>query len=336
MTVETAEPIAVLRAQPPLSRIGLAHPLTAQALGRLRDAQPGLRFDLLAPGDWHAKAAHVQAVLLGRGSIPVDELLDHAPDLRWIHSVGAGVDRLVTPRLRDSGVVLTNSSGVHAVAIAEHVLALMLAFARRLPSLLASQAQSRWAQRPLQGTFELQGQTLAVLGLGAIGSALAHKASALGLRVLAVRRRPGPPPHGVARVAGFDELDGVLREADHVAICLPLTGATRGLFDAQRLGRLKPGAHLYNIGRGAIVDSHALQLALDDGRLAGAGLDVTDPEPLPADSRLWLHPRVIITSHTSGMTPHNAGRVIDIFIDNLGRAQRGEPLRNAVDLDAGY
>jgi phosphoglycerate dehydrogenase-like enzyme len=336
MTIETAEHPATVRAGLQLQRVGLAHSLAEADAQRLREAHPALRFEPLPATGWHGAAAEIQALLLGRGRLPVDELLDHAPKLRWIQTAGAGVDRLLTPRLRDSGIVLTNSSGVHAVAIAEHVLGLMLAFARQLPLLLQSQAASRWAQRPLRGTFELQGQTLAVLGLGAIGAALAQKASAFGLRVLAVRRRPGPPPPGVERVVGFDGLDAVLREADHVAICLPLTDATRGLFDAPRLARLKPGAHLYNIGRGAIVDSHALLRALEGGRLAGAGLDVTDPEPLPTASRLWRHPRVIITSHTSGSAPHNAARVVDILIDNLGRAQRGEPLRNVVDLDAGY
>ncbi|KAF1049192.1 D-2-hydroxyacid dehydrogenase [Xylophilus sp.] len=323
-----------------LRHVGLAHPLDEAAVQRLRTAFPALRFEPVPREGWQSAVAQADALLLGRQAVPVDALLEHALRLRWIHGVGAGVERLVTPRLRASGVVLTNSRGVHAVPIAEHVLALMLAFARQLPALLQSQQAARWIDKPLRGTFELQGQTLAVVGLGEIGGALARKAAALGLRVLAVRRRPqqggGALPPGVERVAGLDGLDAVLAEADHVAVCLPLTDATRGLFDAARLARLRAGAHLYNIGRGALVDSAALLAALESGRLGGAGLDVTDPEPLPSESPLWRHPRVVITAHTSAASPRNGARMLDILADNLGRAARGEPLRNQVDLAQGY
>lgn len=320
-----------------LRHVGLAHPLGEPDVQRLRTAFPALRFEPLPPSGWEPLAAEVDAVLLGRQTIPVDALLEHAPRLRWIHGVGAGADRLVTPRLRASGVVLTNSSGVAAVPIAEHVLALILAFARQLPVLLQAQQASRWFDKPLRGTFELQGQTLAVVGMGEIGGALAQKAAALGLRVLGVRRQPGGAlPPGVERLVGLDDLDAVLAEADHVAVCLPLTEATRGLFGAARLARLRPGAHLYNIGRGALVDTAALLAALESGHIGGAGLDVIDPEPLPPESPLWRHPRAIITSHTSATSPHSDARMLDIFVDNLGRALRGEPLRNRVDLAHGY
>lgn len=321
-----------------LREVALASPVNDAGLGQLRHAYPSLHFRPVTASDWREQGAAAQGLLFGRGEPGIDEWLAHAPQLRWVHTVSAGVDRLLTPRLRDSGVLLTNSRGVHAVGIAEHVLALMLAFARGLPGLLQAQREARWTPPPFQGSFELQGQTLAVVGQGAIGSALATRAAALGLRVRGVRREAGAAETlpGTAPVVGFESLDAVLAEADHVAICLPLTARTQGLFDAARLQRVKRGAYLYNIGRGAIVDSTALQQALADGRLAGAGLDVTDPEPLPADSPLWRLPQVIITSHTSGATPANAQRVLDIFLDNLGRAQRGEPLRNVVDLARGY
>ena len=142
---------------------------------------------------------------------------------------------------------------------------------------------------------------------------------------------------GIAEdIGGFDRLREHLESADHVAICLPQTPATIGLFNAETIGAMKPGSYLYNIGRGPIVDTAALIEALETGKIAGAGLDVTDPEPLPADSPLWGMPNVIITSHTSGSTPHFAERLADIVIDNAVRFQSGLPLRNVVDFDQGY
>lgn len=336
MSLPTQTPLPLQHA---LREVALASPLDEAALARLRGDHPALVFRPLSDTGRPEEAATAQALLLGRGEPGIDEWLRHAPQLRWIHTVSAGVDRLLTPRLRDSGVLLTNSRGVHAVGIAEHVVALMLAFARGLPALLDAQRAARWTPPPFRGSFELQGQTLAVVGQGAIGGALAAKAAALGLRVLGVRRHAGDEAAvagSIAPTVGLAALDDVLAEADHVAICLPLTAQTRGLFDAARLRRVKRGAYLYNIGRGAIVDTAALLQSLDDGRLAGAGLDVTDPEPLPADSPLWRLPQVIVTSHTSGATPHNARRALDLFADNLGRARRGEALRNLVDPARGY
>ncbi|HSD38543.1 MAG TPA: D-2-hydroxyacid dehydrogenase [Rhodocyclaceae bacterium] len=326
-----------------LQRVALAHPRAGEDFLRLQADHPKLEFLLANGADWQSQVATAQAVLLGR-SLPIDELLDDAPQLRWIHTIGAGVDRLLVPRLRDSGVVLTNSSGVHAINIAEHVLALALSFARQLHVLGKAQARSEWLGPgvkgpyiPLPKVFELEGQTLAVIGLGAIGQALSRKADALGLRVLGVRRSlRGELVPGVSQHYSVEDLDAALAQADHVAITLPLTPQTQGLFNAERLSRIKKGAYIYNIGRGAIIDSEALLEALHSGHIAGAGLDVTDPEPLPPDSPLWQHPDVIITAHTSGSTPHNARRTLDIFCDNLGRSLRGEALRNVVDKQLGY
>ena len=192
--------------------------------------------------------------------------------------------------------MLTNGSGNHAINIAEHVLALMLAFARQLPALVRAQDERQWRPPKIETLFELSGQTLAVVGAGALGCAVAARAAAFGMRVLGVRRTPdGTLPPGFASMAALADLDAVLAEADHVVITLPLTAETRGLFSTARLAAMKPGAHLYNVGRGAIVDPAALLAALRSGRLAGAGLDVTDPEPLPADSPLWSEPGVIVT-----------------------------------------
>jgi len=321
----------------PIRQLALVHPLPDAEFERLRDAVPEVRLVRADPSDWGRAVAQADAVLLGHHGVTVDDLLGAGPGLRWIQTASAGVDRHLTARLRASPVVLTNASGVHTVNIAEHVLALLLGFARNLPVLAAAQQRQAWREGPVPDVFEAEGQSLVVVGLGAIGGTLARKAAALGLRVTGVRRDPvGESPAGVERVVGLDALNDVLAMADHVVIALPLTPATRGLFDADRIARIRRGAYLYNIARGAIVDSDALLAALVSGHLAGAGLDVTDPEPLPPASPLWRTPGVVVTSHTSGQTPRSAHRLVDIVIDNLLRAREGRPLRNVVDTTRGY
>jgi phosphoglycerate dehydrogenase-like enzyme len=262
-------------------------------------------------------------------------LLADAPCLGWAQAVSAGIDGFLFPEFLARGILLTNNSGVHAPNMAEHVLALMLAFARDLPNMLRAGMRHEWHHHP-ERAFELGGQTLCVVGLGDIGQALAARAAALGMRVTGVRRRPGLPPHGVERVTTLAQLDELLPEADHVALCLPLTAATRNLFDAERLARLKPSAYLYNVGRGELLDQSALIAALQSGRLAGAGLDVTVPEPLPRDNPLWELPNVVITSHTSGATPRYWERGTEILAENIRRYRADEPLLNLVDVDEGY
>lgn len=321
----------------PVRQLTLLHPLPDAELARLHDAVPEVRLVRAGDGDWPAAVARADAVLLGHDTVAIDDLLGAAPGLQWIQTASAGVERHLSPRLRASRVVLTNASGVHAVNIAEHVLALLLGFARQLPHLAAAQQRREWDRSALDQRFEAEGQTLVVVGLGAIGGSIARKAAALGLRVVGVRRDAGgEAPPGVERVVALDSLDDALARADHVVIALPLTPVTKGLFDAARIARLKQGAHLYNIARGAIVDTAALLDALQSGHLAGAGLDVTDPEPLPPTSPLWRLPQVVITAHTSGVTPQASRRLVDIVIDNLLRARDGRPLRNVVDRTLGY
>jgi len=302
----------------------------------LQASFPSVRFVPASREGWRVAVKEADAVLLN-WEIPVDELLDRAPALKWIQNEGAGVDHVLTGRLRTNDVVLTNTAGVHAVPIAEHVLGLIFAFARQLPDLGRAQAKHQW-WRPAPGKiFELQGQTLVVIGLGRIGLTLAQKAHGLGLRVLGVRRNPkGEPPAFVERIYPIDQINDSLAQADHVALCLPLTAATHGLFDDTRFSHLREGSHIYNVGRGAIIDQAALHRALESGRVAGAGLDVTSPEPLPAESPLWADPRVIITNHTSGDSSKNADRILELVRDNIARALRADPLHNVVNKQEGY
>jgi D-2-hydroxyacid dehydrogenase (NADP+) len=283
--------------------------------------------------------------LVGAGI--TDDLLCSCPGLRWVHSQGTGVDALLFPALIDSEVVVTNNSGVQASNMAEHLLAMMLAFARGLPDLVRAQSRSEWVQ-PLRANttdqtnfqehpvFELGYQTLAILGLGSVGRGLARRAKALGMTVTGFRRHPDRPAEHVDRIYGPDNWISMLEEADHVALCLPLTAETRGIIGKTELAAMRSGGFIYNVGRGDSIDQDALIDALQNGNLGGAGLDVTTPEPLPEDSPLWGMSNVMITAHTSGLSPHRWDRGIKLLIDNIHRYRLDQPLINVIDKQAGY
>ena len=304
-------------------------------VARLRGRFPDLRVEMVDQplrGEDVAEADAVVASDFGAG------LLAAAPRLGWLQTGGAGVEGLPLDELAARRVVVTNASGVHAINIGEHVLAMMLAFARRLPHFVRAQGERRWRDDATRdGVFELHGQTLLLVGLGDIALAVAERAAAFGMRVLGSRRRQDlPRPPAVDEVVPIEGLDEALAEADHVVVSLPLTERTRGFVDAARLAAMRPGAYLYNVGRGPVVDSAALIEALASGHLGGAGLDVTDPEPLPPDSPLWGMDNVLITAHTSGATPRYWDRGIELVIENVARYREGQPLVNEVDPAAGY
>lgn len=319
-----------------IRRVLIAIPVQPRHLERLRAEFPDVEFAFVdgAP-DAAAIAAADAAVVWGIDSAWLEAAESR---LRWVHNGGAGVEHLPLAALQERGVVVTNSSGVHVPNMPEHLLALMLAFARRLPTLFRAQAAHEWRDDAThREVFDLAGQTVLLVGMGDIGLGLGERAAALGMRVTGYRRRADQPaPPFVAQTYGPRDLHAALADADHVAISLPKTPATTGMFDAGAFAAMKPGAYLYNVGRGSVVDGEALLAALRSGRLAGAGLDVTEPEPLPADSPLWDMENVIITSHTSGASPHLWDRGIDLVADNLRRWRRGEPLRNLVDFATGY
>jgi phosphoglycerate dehydrogenase-like enzyme len=257
-----------------------------------------------------------------------------APHLRWVHVTSAGVDGLPLAELRAAGVVLTNARGQHADSAADHAFALLLALSRKVAEAVRHQAERRWVHLAPE---VLAGRRLGILGFGSIGQAVARRAHAFGMEVWASRRHPEPHPL-VARMFGPSraELLELLGGVDDVVAVLPSTPATRGQLDREALGVLRPGARLVNIGRGDLLDEAALDEALRAGRLAGAGLDCLPREPLPPDSPLWSAPNLVITPHIAGAHPDYAERGMAIFADNLRRFCRGEPLRNVVDLEAGY
>jgi D-2-hydroxyacid dehydrogenase (NADP+) len=328
-----------------LERIVITFDLDDKHLDRLRREFPDIDFVLCLDQGRLPEVLPVAQALVGGGIRP--DLLETCPDLRWVHSQGTGVDGLLFSELVESDVVVTNNSGVQASNMAEHLLAMMLAFARGLPELVRHQSKGKWIQ-PLRTqvkdqsdfyehpTFEIGYQTLGIAGLGSVGRALAVRARALGMHVIGFRRRQGDPPEGIDRIYGPDDWHEMLAEADHIANCLPLTPRTRHLFGEREFQSMKPTAYFYNVGRGETVDQDALTRALQSSGIAGAGLDVTTPEPLPADSPLWYTPNVLITSHTSGLSPNRWDRGIEILIENIRRYRQGQPLVNIVDKREGY
>lgn len=303
-------------------------------LARLQQAHPALEFRFCPePAAFLANAAEAE-VIFSKQFPPAT--LSVAKKLRWVQAGTAGINHLLAAGLGEHEILLTNARGAHGIPMAEQILAMMFAFAIRLPTLLAAQGARRpTAAQVIREKFELDGQTLCVIGLGDIGGTLAHKAKRLGLRVLGVRRTRAPFGSVDAQYTQ-DQLHAVLPQADHVALCLPLTTATTAIIGEAELRAMKASAYLYNVGRGASIEASALLRALQEGWIAGAGLDVTDPEPLPADSPLWHMDNVILGQHTSGSSPYNADRITEIFLDNLGRYRRGEGLHNIVDKVHGY
>jgi len=255
--------------------------------------------------------------------------------LRYYHSIGAGVDAILTPELVQSDVVLASEKGGVGIHLAEHALALLLSLTRGLHTAIrqpdyALREPIRLEQR------ELYDATMGIVGFGGTGREVARRALAFGMRVLAVDIEDVPPEPGVEAIWKPDRLYEMLGRSDVVVIALPLTKATRHLFTRDLFRRMRPTGILVNVTRGEIVYGDDLLAALDEGLLWGAGLDVTDPEPLPKGHRLWTHPRVIVTPHTAGGSPRRAGRVIETFIENLRRLRTGEPLLALIDKEKGY
>lgn len=256
-----------------------------------------------------------------------------APKLRWVQGIGAGVGHLRTCGLAD-GVLVTTGAGIGAPSIADFVMGRLLAVWKRFDHLAELQRAHRWDQMDARGRA-LSGTTVGIVGFGAIGTAVAQRAVAFDLRVLAVRRHPAPHPLA-ERVVGPEGLSEVLSESDAVVVCAPATDETTSLFDADAFAAMRPGALFCNVARGTLVDEAALIAALESGQVGAAILDVAAAEPLPANSPLWDVPNVYLSPHSSAVIDRYDVPLFDLVEDNLRRWLQGGPMRNVFDLEAGY
>lgn len=289
----------------------------ANTLAELQQALPGAEILL----GWDFKADLLEAGWT------------HARQLRWIHWSGAGVDAVLFPALAASQVMLTNAKGIFDRAMAEYVLACVLALAKRLPETVRLQANLQWRHRLSE---RIDGRQALVVGIGSIGRSIARLLRAVGMRVEGVGRAARGADAELTRVYGVDNLAEALPRADFVILAMPATRDTAGLFDAAMLKKMRPGARLINVGRGAAVDERALIDALNSGHLAGAGLDVFATEPLPPSSPLWQMENVLVSPHMSGDFEDYAEDLGWLFAQNFERYERDEVLLNQVNKQRGY
>ncbi len=268
------------------------------------------------------------------------EQLKEAKKLKWIHSTAAGVAQLMYSELRDSGIMVTNPSGIFSVPMAEHTMGLLLALARNFPDSVRGQDRARWAQQEIwdqpQHLTELNGKVLLIVGYGSIGREVAKRAKAFDMRVWGMTRSGMGEQAYVENIFAVSQLAEALPDADYVMICAPETAETKDLIGAAEIAKMKRGARLINVARGSLLDETALVQALESGALGGAALDVAQTEPLPAESPLWKAPNLFITPHTSGVSDRLWDRQTAILIDLLERWFAGHDLFNQVDFARGY
>jgi phosphoglycerate dehydrogenase-like enzyme len=274
------------------------------------------------------------------GSVLRSPQFSVAKKLKWVHSTSAGVGQLMYPELRNSGVVVTNASGIFSVPMAEHTIGLMLALARNFPDTLRQQEQAIWSQQELwdkpQHLAELNGNLLLIVGYGSIGREVAQRAQALGMRVWGVTRSGKGDATHAEKIVPSSELHSALPQADYVLLCAPETSETNSLIGAEQLTLIKRTARIINVGRGSLLDEAALISALETGALAGAALDVAQTEPVPASSPLWSAPNLFITPHTSALSDRLWHRETTMLVDLLERWFDGRELFNRVDFARGY
>ena len=268
------------------------------------------------------------------------EQIAAAKKLRWIHSPAAAVNQLMFPELVNSEIILTNAREVHGPVVAEHVIALIFALAKKIPGSVRLQEKHVWGQQILWDELprvrEVAGATVGMVGLGSIGRAVAQSARALGMRVIAVREHPEKGSEGAEEIFAPAKIDEIFRQADYVVLAAPVTDSTKAIANAERLALMKPGACLINVGRGPLVDEPALVDARRAGKIGGAALDVFPKEPLPADSPLWDAPNLLITPHTAALTDRLWDRHYALFSENLRRYLNDQPLLAVVDKRKGY
>ncbi len=317
-----------------LSNFRNNHPYNQKHLEQIKKVAPNVEI-ILANDNEEVQKYLSQAEIIVSSPVGWDFNLTTAKELKWIHSMSAGVTNLVK-LLKNSQVILTNSSGVHPIPIAEHVFGLMLMFSRRFNIAYRAQLQQKTWMRDhsLLNPVEITGQTLGIVGYGHIGAYVAKLAKGFDMTVIALENRSEIKDKNVDKVT--KNLSEVLEASDFVINCLPETAETLGYFNKESFAQMKSSAYFINIGRGKTVVENDLTSALKNKTIAGAGLDVFESEPLPDESPLWNLDNVIISPHYSGWTPKYADRVMDIFCENLNAYIKNEPMPNLVDKEKGY
>jgi len=287
--------------------------------------------------DDHAVAAVLERAEIALLAGDLDARFDHAPSLQWVHCDHAGLTRSARPSIFARGILLTGAAGRSAPALAEHVMLFALALTSGFARFHEAQAERQWLRAPFMNDLRaLKGRTIGLVGFGHIGREVAVRAKAFGMQVIAYRRRNTLLPKDVdtlfSQEAGH-ALQVVLKQADIVVLLLGLSDKSRHIIDADTLRAFKTGAFLINMGRGGLIDQSALIDALTSGHLAGAGLDVTDPEPLPPSDPLWAAPNVLITPHFTPALPDKVDRSFSILLSNVHRYRRGEELCNSMRVE---
>lgn len=300
--------------------------------GKIRGLSPGIELKLCAtPSEFNHEVADAHVILGGFSRSD----LTAAKQLRWIQYEAAGVEHILWPELVESPIVLTNMQRIYSPVISESAIGLMLALARGIPRYTLQAREHQW--RPIQGLVEITGMTLGLVGLGGIGTDTAYRAHyGFNMKIIAVDPKPIPKPGFVAELHSPDWLPQMVPQADILMSAAPHTPLTEGMFNESIFHAMKRSAFFINVTRGKLVNTPDLVRALEEGWIAGAGLDVTYKEPLPADEALWRAPNVIVTCHTSGWSPKVENRLLDLFSENVRRYVQGLPLLNVVDKKRGY
>ena len=301
-------------------------------LGKIRSLASGVEVKICGSNDEFRREVGDAHAIYGGFS---REDLAAARQLRWIQYAAAGVEGILWPELAESPVVLTNMQRIYAPAISETVIALMLALTRHLPQYALQTREHQWKQ--IEGLVEISGMTMGIVGMGGIGSETAYRAHyGFRMKVLAVDPKPLPKPAAVEELHSVDWLPQMVPQVDVLVSAAPHTPLSQGMFNKALFRAMKPTAYFINVSRGKLVDTPALVRALEEGWIAGAGLDVAYKEPLPPDDALWTAPNLIITCHTSGWSPKTIDRQMDLFSENVRRYLEGLPLLNVVDKKRGY
>ena len=315
-------------------KIVTSYSLSADNLSLARAIAPKASFVAATTDEDKMREMEDADAFYGFGIKP--EMIGRARKLRWIQLSSVGVESVLCLELLDGDIVLTNARGATAINISEHVMSLILAFTRTLHNSIKNQINKFWENFRNLPVLEISGDTLGIIGLGSIGLQVAKRAHAFDMRILAVDPTQTEKPDYVESLWKMDRMHDMLGQSDFVAICCPLTPQTKGMMGTPEFRAMKSTAVLVTIGRGQIINQAALVDALQTKAIAGAGLDVTDPEPLPQDSPLWEMDNVIITPHHAGASPKSWERIFNLFCENLQRFVADEPLTNIVDQTRGY